>query len=76
MQKLNENLIPIPDIQIPIRIATLKTTGFPSVLSLWYLVIDNKIHCATQKDAKIVSYLKKILYVDLKLQILNNKYKY
>jgi len=47
------------DTKIPIRLSFLKTSGVPGILSLWYLKIDGKIYCATQKTAKIVSYLQK-----------------
>lgn len=48
----------LPDSKIPIRIAFIKSNGVPSVISLWFEQIDGKIYCATQKSAKIVSYLK------------------
>lgn len=45
--------------KIPIRIACIKPNGMPSVVSLWYVQINEKIYCATQNSAKIVSYFKK-----------------
>ena len=61
MQKLDCEEIDkfVPDSKIPIRIAFIKSTGVPAVISLWYVCNDGKIHCASQKTAKIVSYLKK-----------------
>jgi len=61
MQKVYRNKIDtsFSELKIPIRIACLKNNGVPIVLSLWYVLIDGKIYCATQKTAKIVSYLKK-----------------
>ena len=61
MQKLDEsNLVQnISDSKIPIRIAFLKPDGVPNIISLWYEEIEGKIYCATQKSAKIVSYLEK-----------------
>ena len=61
MQKLNIKEISrfIPDSKIPIRIAFLKSLIMPSVISLWYVCNDDKIYCATQKTAKIISYLQK-----------------
>ena len=61
MQKLDQsNLIQnLSDSRIPIRIAFLKPDGTPNVISLWYEEIEGKIYCATQKSAKIVSYLEK-----------------
>ena len=59
MQKLDsKELSLLPDSTIPIRIAFIKPTGVPSVISLWYEQINGKIYCATQKTAKIVSYLQ------------------
>ena len=46
------------DLKIPIRISFLKTNGAPGIISLWYLIMDGKIYCATQKTAKIVSYFR------------------
>ncbi len=61
MQKLNIKEIDriIPDSKIPIRIAFMKSPVVPSVISLWYVWNDDKIYCATQKTAKITSYLQK-----------------
>ena len=59
MQKLDRDKLDLlPDSKIPIRIAFIKSNGVPSVISLWFEQIDGKIYCATQKSAKIVSYLK------------------
>ena len=56
--KINfDNLI--SDTKIPIRIAFIRPNGIPNIISLWYEQIDGKIYCATQKTAKIVSYLTK-----------------
>lgn len=44
--------------KIPIRLAFIKSNTIPNVLSLWYVYLDEKIYCATQKSAKIVSYLE------------------
>ena len=49
----------ISDTKIPIRLAYTNNDGIPSVLSLWFVQIDEKIYCATQESAKIVQYLKK-----------------
>ncbi|WP_316505732.1 hypothetical protein [Nitrosopumilus sp.] len=37
----------------------MKSPTVPAVISLWYICNNDKIYCATQKTAKIVSYLKK-----------------
>ena len=49
----------IPDLKIPIRVGFIKSNDVPAVISLWYVCNDGKIYCASQKTAKIVSYLKK-----------------
>ena len=61
MQKLEKRNYDqmISDTKIPIRLAYTNNDGIPSVLSLWFVQIDEKIYCATQKSAKIVQYLKK-----------------
>ena len=61
MQVLNkEKSSPmIPDMKIPIRLAFTKPQGIPSVISLWYVCVEEKIYCATQKTAKIVSHIQK-----------------
>ena len=45
--------------KIPIRFSCLATGEWPIIVSLWYLERNGKIYCATQKKAKIISYLKK-----------------
>ena len=46
------------NIKIPIRIACITTAGHPVVISLWYTMMNGKIYCATQKNAKITTYIK------------------
>ena len=46
------------DIEIPIRLACLSTSDYPTVVSLWYVYIDEKFYCATQEKAKIIRYLR------------------
>jgi len=61
MQKLYSEEIDkfLLDPKIPIRVSFIKSSGVPAVISLWYVCKDGKIYCATQKTAKIVSYLQK-----------------
>jgi nitroimidazol reductase NimA-like FMN-containing flavoprotein (pyridoxamine 5'-phosphate oxidase superfamily) len=61
MQKLDRENIDkmISDSKIPIRLVCIKPNGMPSIVSLWYVQIGDKIYCATQKSAKIVSYFEK-----------------
>ncbi len=49
----------INSVKIPIRLSCILPNGAPCVLSLWYTCKDGKIYCATQKSAKVVSYLEK-----------------
>lgn len=44
---------------IPIRLACINSVNWPITISLWYVYMDNKIFCATQRSAKIVEYLSK-----------------
>lgn len=46
------------DCVIPVRLACLTRSGAPIVCSLWYVYEDGIIWCATQKTAKVVSYLE------------------
>jgi nitroimidazol reductase NimA-like FMN-containing flavoprotein (pyridoxamine 5'-phosphate oxidase superfamily) len=36
----------------------MNSLDWPVVLSLWYVYKDGKIYCATQKNAKVVEYLR------------------
>jgi general stress protein 26 len=45
--------------RIPIRLASLRSDGWPIVMSLWFVEIGGKLWCATQSSAKIVGYLKR-----------------
>jgi len=47
---LNESLIPL-------RISGTTNSGWPFVMSLWYVYLDEKIYLATQITAKVVEYL-------------------
>ena len=59
MQKMEEGLHNIgTKIKIPIRLAIRDLNKEPIVISLWYVYLNGKIFCATQKSAKIVQYLK------------------
>ena len=44
--------------RIPIRIACETKSGWPVVISLWYIYIDGLIYCASKESSRIVSYLK------------------
>ena len=56
----NQNLETlVPKEKIPIRISFMKSSGFPSVVSLWYTHENGRIYCAVQKTAKVISYIQK-----------------
>ena len=42
---------------IPIRLSCQDQSGWPVVLSLWYLHEDGDLYCATPKSARVVTYL-------------------
>jgi nitroimidazol reductase NimA-like FMN-containing flavoprotein (pyridoxamine 5'-phosphate oxidase superfamily) len=44
-------------MRIPLRLAAVTRTGWPLVVSLWYLYENGRLHCATQNTAKIVTHL-------------------
>jgi hypothetical protein len=48
----------LSEIRIPLRLSCLMASGWPSVLSLWYLYREGNLYCATQDTAKVVSYLR------------------
>ena len=44
--------------RIPLRLSCRTISGWPFVLSLWYLYQDGLLYCATQAGARVVSYLE------------------
>ena len=63
------------DTKIPIRLACITSTGYPIVISLWYTMENGKIYCATQKKAKIISYLKNDATVGFEIAADNPPYR-
>ncbi len=45
------------DSIIPLRLAALDGAGFPVNISLWFLPEDGALWCATNRRAKLVTYL-------------------
>lgn len=43
---------------IPIRIACISGSGWPITISLWYVYLEEKLFCATSKNAKIIDYFR------------------
>ncbi len=46
-------------ITIPLRLSCVDETGWPVVLSLWFLYEDGCFYCATPERAKVVGYLRR-----------------
>jgi hypothetical protein len=42
---------------IPLRLSGITQSGWPFVISLWYVYLDEKIYLATANSAKVVKYL-------------------
>ncbi len=49
----------LEQVRIPIRLASITTSGWPVLISLWYLYQDGLLYCATQESAKITRYIEK-----------------
>jgi hypothetical protein len=44
--------------KIPLRLSILSPNEYPLVISLWYKIKDNKIHCITHKHSKLLKYIE------------------
>lgn len=58
MVEMNELKTYLNVTRIPMRLACATQTGWPMVVSLWYLYQDGQLFCATQKTSRVVSYLQ------------------
>ena len=47
------------DFRAPLRVAAQRDSGFPILCSLWFNHRDDRLFCATQRDAKIVEALER-----------------
>lgn len=47
----------LSEIKIPIRLACITDTGWPLVTSLWFVFMNQKLYCSTQKTAKVIKFL-------------------
>ena len=45
------------ETKIPLRLSTVTASGWPLVLSLWYLYEGGAMYCATPQNAKVVACL-------------------
>lgn len=43
---------------IPMRLSTVTASGWPVVLSLWFIYENGKLHCASRPSARIVELLR------------------
>jgi len=48
----------LAEAELPLRLSCWTPSGWPAVLSLWYLYRDGRLHCATQRSARVVAYLR------------------
>lgn len=48
----------LQQVVIPIRLACHSLSGWPTIVSLWYLYDDGRLYCATRRDARVVNYLE------------------
>jgi len=48
----------LADSRIPLRLATNTHTGWPIVVSLWFIHLEGSLWCATQDSAVIVGHLR------------------
>lgn len=46
------------DTKIPLRLSCLTGTGWPLIVSLWYLYTEGKLLCSTQKSSKLIQFLE------------------
>ncbi len=44
--------------KIPLRLSCVAQTGWPAVLSLWFLFEEGSLYCATPEHARVVAYLR------------------
>lgn len=45
-------------IKIPLRLSCRTESGWPMILSLWFMVQEEKIWCATPESARVIRYLE------------------
>ena len=47
------------NLLVPLRLACLTSSGWPIIVPLWFQFLNDRFYCATNENAKIISYLKK-----------------
>ncbi len=48
----------LQEVKIPLRLSCVTASGWPAILSLWYLYEEGAIYCATPQQARVVAYLR------------------
>ena len=43
---------------LPIRLSVVSSSGWPTIVSLWFVYDEGAIHCASKKSARIVELLE------------------
>lgn len=46
------------EVVIPVRLSCVSESGWPVVLSLWYLYREGRLFCATKETARVVQHLR------------------
>ena len=49
----------LEQVRYPLRLGCLDLSGWPVVVSLWYIWENGQLYCATQANARVVGYLEK-----------------
>lgn len=49
----------LDEVNIPVRLATLTSSGWPAVTSLWFVRDGSELLCATQRDAGVARALRR-----------------
>ena len=47
------------NLVVPLRLACLTRSWWPIIVPLWFQFLNDRFYCATNENAKIISYLKK-----------------
>ncbi len=47
----------LDEVIIPLRLGVRTTSGWPLVVSLWFIHLDGSLYCATQSSALVAQYL-------------------
>jgi nitroimidazol reductase NimA-like FMN-containing flavoprotein (pyridoxamine 5'-phosphate oxidase superfamily) len=47
------------EVRVPVRIAVNAASGHPMIVSLWFVPMDGKLWCATQRTARVAQILSR-----------------